>query len=260
VVTFKNLSRFYTRNNAGKHQMDVAELRQAFAISESLGERLQRFQVDRLSRIIAGETPVPISNAPKMAMHIIPFSGFTLGGYIDDRLEMTVRTTLAPMAAGGWNHRHNIDGFVTYAAPGRGYPSTSYCQFFRTGAVEAVWSDLVRVRDGQKLIASVAYEKYAIESVRRYLDGLRELGVQPPLALLVSMLGVRGAELGVSFNLGDDPTPIDRDTLLLPEVIVEDLNVDVPTVLRPMFDAVWNAAGFVRSFNYDDSGQWNPRR
>ena len=58
MVTFKKTSRFYTRNSAGKYQMDVGELRSAFAASELLGERMHRFRTERLSKIIAGETPV----------------------------------------------------------------------------------------------------------------------------------------------------------------------------------------------------------
>jgi hypothetical protein len=29
--------------------------------------------------------------------------------------------------------------------------------------------------------------------------------------------------------------------------------------LRPLFDAVWNAAGWERSFNYDEKGKWTRR-
>lgn len=30
--------------------------------------------------------------------------------------------------------------------------------------------------------------------------------------------------------------------------------------LKPVFDIVWNAAGYVRSLHYDEHGNWNPRR
>ena len=36
MVTFKNSSRFFSRTNAGKFQMDVTEIRSAFALSEEL--------------------------------------------------------------------------------------------------------------------------------------------------------------------------------------------------------------------------------
>ncbi len=57
--------------------------------------------------------------------------------------------------------------------------------------------------------------------------------------------------------------PIDRDTLVLPEVFIEDYESiinesEVARTLRPIFDAIWNACGFERSYNYDEDGNWNP--
>jgi len=36
MVVFKQLSRFYSRSSAGKHRLDVGEIRAAFALSEEL--------------------------------------------------------------------------------------------------------------------------------------------------------------------------------------------------------------------------------
>ena len=41
------------------------------------------------------------------------------------------------------------------------------------------------------------------------------------------------------------------DTLVLPEVVIED---QAEKVLNPLFDTVWNAFGFNRSSNYDNEG------
>jgi hypothetical protein len=66
--------------------------------------------------------------------------------------------------------------------------------------------------------------------------------------------------------MGDDPyaleigQPIDRDTLTLPETVVEDLNSKPENILRPMFDLVWNACGYPRSRNFDADGNWLKRR
>jgi len=49
---------------------------------------------------------------------------------------------------------------------------------------------------------------------------------------------------------------IDRDILLLPEVLVDEFSAETPQVLRPAFDALWQACGFERSQNYDASGNW----
>jgi len=37
--------------------------------------------------------------------------------------------------------------------------------------------------------------------------------------------------------------PIDRDILYLPEALIDDLSVNVLTILRPLFDMIWNRLG-----------------
>ena len=46
------------------------------------------------------------------------------------------------------------------------------------------------------------------------------------------------------------------DTLVLPEVVIEDRADQLEKVLKPLFDTVWNAFGFNRSSNYDAEGNW----
>src|SRR5262249_24965211 len=58
MVIFKNLSRFYARNSAGKYQLDIGEIRSAFALSEAVPEKIQAFRSERLAKIISAETPV----------------------------------------------------------------------------------------------------------------------------------------------------------------------------------------------------------
>lgn len=71
MVTFKNDSKFYSRNSAGKYQLDVSELRAAFVLSETTTERIRDFRIERLSKIIAGETPVLLNETAKIILHII---------------------------------------------------------------------------------------------------------------------------------------------------------------------------------------------
>ena len=54
--------------------------------------------------------------------------------------------------------------------------------------------------------------------------------------------------------------PIDRDTLILPDVVIDKMDIDAPQEMKPIFDAVWNACGFSRSLNYNEDGKWSPRR
>ena len=49
---------------------------------------------------------------------------------------------------------------------------------------------------------------------------------------------------------------IDRENIILPEVIIEDIKGEPSRILKPIFDQIWNAAGFEKSRNYDDEGNW----
>jgi predicted HTH transcriptional regulator len=73
MVKFQDTSRFFSRNSAGKYQLDVGEIRSAFALSESIPERIRRFRQDRIGNIIARETPgTLIPNVAVHVVHIIP--------------------------------------------------------------------------------------------------------------------------------------------------------------------------------------------
>jgi len=52
------------------------ELRSTFLLSDSMGDRIRTFRVDRVARIKSGETPLPLRNGPKLAVHILPLSAF----------------------------------------------------------------------------------------------------------------------------------------------------------------------------------------
>jgi hypothetical protein len=122
-----------------------------------------------------------------------------------------------------------------------------------------VWADLVRKQDEYAYMPSVAYEKYLIDAVEGYLGALKKLEVQCPVIVAVTIMQATGVGMDPEIALKwDEGAPIDRDMLLLPDVLVEDYECSVPRLLRPIFDAVWNATGFERSPNYDEEGNWRP--
>ena len=75
---------------------------------------------------------------------------------------------------------------------------------------------------------------------------------------MLSLLGVAGYGMGVSQHrfFGNPGYPIDRDVLIMPEILIENYEADVGRALRPAFDSVWNAAGWSGSINYDQTGRW----
>lgn len=256
MVTFKNLSRFFARNSAGKYQLDVAEIRSTFIASESLAERIRDFRSDRIAKIIADETPVMLEPHPKIVLHVLPIESFSSNITID--LNSVDRaSSLRPIYSSGWNNRYNFDGLIAYSSFSESI-THSYAQIFRNGSIEAVEANLLRIRDEKKLIPSIGYEERLINALQGYLELQRQLELRPPILVMLSLLGVKGYMMTGDWDR--QRVPIDRDVLPIPEVFVEDLTAQASDILRPAFDAVWQSAGWERSFNYDENGEWKNNR
>jgi hypothetical protein len=170
---------------------------------------------------------------------------------------------LLPLEGGCTDHRFNIDGYLTLCGPRQGETSSrSYCQTYRNGIIESVDADDLKNRPdfGGKVIASIAYEENIIHAVQRHLQAYQQLELDPPVVVMLSMLGVQGYKMAVSARLSHFVSEIDRSELLVPEVLIEDFATPVHQLLKPIFDAVWNATGFENSLNYDEEGNWTKDR
>jgi hypothetical protein len=255
VVKYAGTFKFYSRNSAGKYPLDVAELRALFALSETTAERIRNFRTERLSKILADETPVPLIRNPRVVLHIVPVGAFDPAVRFDLSAIAEEISDTKPMGCGGWNQRYNFDGFLTYArGQGEAY---SYLQIFTHGAIEALQASYLEPTGQERIIRSAAIETAMAKSLSRYIRTQEKLGVEAPLFVMLALLGVEGYRIGGSDRHWEsDGHAIDRNDLIIPEVMVEDFNSDPHEVMRPIFDSIWNAAGWSRDMNYDDDGNW----
>jgi hypothetical protein len=53
-----------------------------------------------------------------------------------------------------------------------------------------------------------------------------------------------------------DAGPLNREILALPELYVDSFRTDVPGLMRPVFNMLWNAFGFQHCEMYDGQGVW----
>lgn len=256
-VTTGGHSHFYGRNSAGCYQLDVGELRHAFAFSETVAERIRTFRADRLMQIGAGETPVPIINQGLMAIHIIPLSAFTMGEAERLSFPTNERGPFAPIGCSAWSALVNLDGYVFYSD--RGEDSTAYTQLFRSGVVEAVAVFEPWEGEGHKLPASWI-ESVVMETVKNCVAALVKKEVESPFYVFLSFMKVKQYKLHTSsYYFPRRASSLDRDNLFLPEVVIESSPFDVATVMRPVFDMLWNAFGYEQSLSYNEDGVWSAR-
>lgn len=253
VVDFDGHWRFYSRASNGKYQLDVREVRSAFIASESAAAYLRDFQSERLARIVAGETPIELTDGPRVVVHIVPLSAADTVSQFDV-INLSNDYSIAPIHYPGSRRRINFDGLLVFHHVTGDARTDSYLQVFRNGDIEAVNSELLSIPDGVPgfpagAIPMVGVESKLIDAVERFRAVQRGLEVPLPVFVMVSLLGVRGRPL-VSSRFSTSAQTIDRDTLIIPEVMVNDDAMSIETVMKPIFDTTWNAAGEPGSPSY----------
>jgi hypothetical protein len=264
MVTFKNLSRFYARAANGNYQLDIDQIRDAFLRSETLRERIRRFRLDRLNTI-RDETLLPLFSPTRIILHLIPLATFDTWGPEDTEESLDLaNANPRPLFGSADSYRFNFDGRLGYTVTkGQVRRCARYVQLFRNGVIEGVDAYFLS-EEKRPRIPSTALERNLVESVSGYFRNFKEWKVPGPLLLTLSFLGIKGWEMGTKVDImdlrDDQPQPIDRDYIDLPEVWIEDVPPsgpgDAATYLWLPLDVLWQSAGFSGSLNYDSAGKW----
>ncbi len=248
MVVFGGMARFYSRNSTGKYPMDLEEIRSAFVESATVGEKLRGFLADRLAKIAQGDLPLHLVADAKVVLHLVPL--FSLGSAMSrDVIREAARVggLLQPIKGDAWGGRYNFDGYVVVSAKGE-----SYVQVFRSGLIEAAALPFLNIPEQYRnQIPAVDFERSILSKLALYLDAQNCLRTPLPIFAAISLLNVRNHTLLRGYG-------IDRENLQLPEILIEDYSADIARLLRPSFDALWQACGHEKSPNYDDEGNWRP--
>lgn len=255
MITFKNWTKFYSRNSAGNYQLDVQEIRSAFLLSESFIEKVKRFRVDRIANIIAEETPISLKSGSKVVLHFLPISAFESRANIDFSLIKNLHDKIPRLYKHGGNHMFNFYGFLFYSDVGNQQSNDSYTQLFRNGIVEVVD---VAMLEGKKAIPGNVFERTIIEPIKTCIELMKSLELSTPIIIMLSFIDVKGYEMAVSktSRISLYKHPINEEHLILPELIIENYNLDIRKKMKPIFDIIWQSCGIKRSINFDDQGNW----
>lgn len=250
----KETSKFHARVNAQTVELNVGQLRTAFLDESEGARRARNFRLDRIARILSNDGPVLLRPGARLVLHIAPVRSGNVP--VDVSLTDTTQREFTPIDAGHYTrHRHNLDGLVAYVASGDA-AVRSYAILFREGQIESANVGLIG-----EWVPHVAVETAVTLNAGRYIRILRRLGVDAPLAIGLSFLGANGLrmESGERPDWEDDdkafPHAFDRSELLFPEVVVDTDTLDAEQ-LKPVFDVMWQSAGWPGSANFHPDGTW----
>ena len=192
-----------------------------------------------------------------MVFHLVPLVAFSSSSTLRISWDPSERQVFYPLGASGWSANVNLDGYVIFTD--QRDDSKAYTQVFRTGVIEAVaafqpWGN------GELYLSASWIQNKLIEAFRRFTEALVNKEVEPPFFVFLAFLKARGYQLATSegFLSGSDILT-DRDSLILPEVEIEQVGFDPAAVLRPLFDMLWNAFGYENCQDYDEHGVYIKR-
>ena len=257
-VSAQNSNRFWIRNSGGTHEASVDELRTLFTTGADTSHRLQQFRDERVREITNSQSPRPLVGDGQLILHVVALSAVTSSWQVDLGSVSELDKKFSPIGASGFTPRFNLDGFVNERG---GEQNFGYTQIFRSGTVEATMASIVNTQQGEKYVHARTLENHVLGSLPNYVNGLRDLGVFPPLFVLMTLVGIKDAAYRVrKSNFDDREPPIERDILFLPECVIHEYGDDAEyhKAVKPAFDALWNAAGYVSAQTFTADGKWDP--
>ncbi|GMV26422.1 MAG: hypothetical protein AMXMBFR58_24530 [Phycisphaerae bacterium] len=251
--------KMFGRSSAKKTPFDEGEIRAAYEGAGEVVERIRRWREERVAQIANATGIIPLEGGPCIVLHIVPLAAPVQPGLLSAADLIALKEQFRPIGGGGNDSRINLDGAMTFERGVTGMYK-SYCQVFRSGAVESTATGIASESSGALVIPSGVFESQLIQAHKMYLGVLKALEVQPPFVLFLSMLQMKGVKYAVKAMRMQFSrhSKFDRESVLLPEALMEESAMSADTALRPILDAVWNAAGHERCFNYDENGRWRP--
>lgn len=245
---------FYVRSSNSTDLMDVNEIRMSFTMKESLLDRMKAFRQERIDKIIAGDTPIPVHSGAKLVLHVLPvetFDPISRQNILDDSYSTGWKYLIPNKDLSSANYRFNFDGLLVHHTESNEGITPVYCQLFDDGKTEVVDTKITYENYIYR-----TFDKNIISNTKQYLAHLSAKGVSCPVFIMISFLSVRNHH--IYLDLGFDRSagkPIDRDNLLFPEVLVNSFDEDTEVLLRPALDSFWRSCGFAKNLNYNENNE-----
>lgn len=259
----KDNGRFYARNAAGQHPLDVQEIRRSVLASEGYKTDLARWRAERLTGIQGDEGPRKLGSGLKLVAHLAPVGQAELDPIdVAALAKKNDKAILIPIAGYHHNHtRYTVDGLLVHDGPSQSEEATAYSIIYRDGRIESVAGSHICVeKDGVPVYSPANVEPQIVQFLDRARAIYTAVGITRPWLLMVTLLNAKRLTLPTGWGpVVDKQYGCDRPTVMLPEVLIEGHLAPSDVLLRPVFNAMWNTCGFESCMNYGDDGRWTKK-
>ena len=265
VVDHGSQWRFFLRHSNGKHAMDVDEVREAFLSRSQYREKAIAFRNERYrelmneDRYVGGTIHNDLRCGAKILFHLVPAQhGMGLSQINPVRLKPILKKNRAlEKMFSVWELSFEGLRAIDPGPPDFRFALRGQMLVSRDGTTELILGDYHYMNGDMGTLHSV-YEEDLVEATRALLQTFKEHQIQPPFFAFLTVHSFVGRKLysrrQESFRqpLGE----ISRDPMMIPPVVFQEYDADVPTVLKDLFDPIWNECGEASSWNYDEKGIW----
>ncbi len=259
----ENSNRFWARSTAGKYEPNVDQLRELFTLAPRIADRTREFRATRLARLASADAPVPLMHNDILVLHVVPFSAFDRDPPLPMAKLERDYTSFHPIGSRQSQElKINFDGLLTMSNGNRAANvERAYVQLFRGGIVEAVDGLYVR-SSGQPLIPIVEVDRSITGHAVRLMRDLAVIGIEPPYAVLVSLLTAERARFNFA-HPGDGAwydrmgSYTDRPQYAFSEVIFDAVPADIQAcaqTMRPLLNQLAQSGGMAESASFRSDG------
>ena len=217
-------------------------------------EAAENFLSNRYSHIETESIQIGLKKGPKVILHIVSLDAFNQSLKLDLHKLDSHSQDLPPIDAEQWGHKYGLDSFLTISKDFNSSPY-SYVQVFRNSCIEAVNSSIIYYVDESCFIPSIKLENDIINIIPKYLSFQKNLEINPPFLIKLSLLEVEDCTLSFPNIIKSKDHLINNRYLPMKAVVVKNYNENPADYMKPIFDSIANAAGYPRSFNYNEKGK-----
>jgi len=258
MITFRGLTRFYSRGATSKYQLNYFQIRDSFLSSENLNEKFKNFKEDRINLFLSGVN----GNNPSKPFLIFWFYPLTqIGVNFETIVLEDLVNGIYPINSHGADFAYTIDGFNVFEriVNENNIRLKSNLLFFN-GAFESYNDHLLELRSGVNpnivLVNLRFLENFIHSTLHKVINFYSSQNI--PISFLVSaaLINVRNAQgtLDDGFN-NLDFTRNQRESLLFQDYILNIPPSSLDNTMKSLFNELWRAFGIAGTTSFNENGQ-----